>query len=308
MEQTPQSDDTSQLFACLDAGGTTFKCALINQTQNVVAGLRVPTTSPQETLSACVDFFKDQETKGLRAQSMGIASFGPLNIDPKSKAYGVILDGPKSTWAGTDLKTFFEEALNLSVGINTDVNGAMLAELHWGAAKGCKSAAYVTVGTGIGAGLYTNGNLIGEPAHPEFGHFRLKRHKSDLNFTGTCSVHGDCLEGLASAIALKTRFGDPEKLPSNHIAWEIEAYYLAQACNVLSLTLRPQRIILGGGIMQAPHLIHMIRTQYTKLLQGYLNQSTDDIVELIVTPKLGGDAGLFGGAYLAKNIVSQEKF
>lgn len=303
MKEKHKKPASSKVFATIDAGGTTFKCALVDASQAVLASLRVPTSSPNETLEACLSFFTSLEEAGLNANAMGIASFGPIDVDPASQSYGTILDGPKSVWAGTNLKSYFETHLSVPVGIDTDVNGALLAEMEWGAAKGANSAAYVTIGTGIGAGLFANGGLIGKPSHPEFGHIRVKRHEADDDFLGVCSIHGDCLEGVASATALTERFGDPKDLNFNHIGWEIEAYYLAQACNALSLTFRPDKIVLGGGIMLAPHLLDMVREQYTTLINSYLGQSVSDIETLIVRPGLGDDAGLMGGVCLAKGAV-----
>ncbi len=304
---TPQAGQ-GIVLASIDAGGTTFKCALIRvepASAQVIARVRIPTTTPDETLAACAQFFQEQaSTHGLQASAMGIASFGPIDIDPSSASCGMIMDGPKSSWPGTNLKTYFEQALSISgaipVAINSDVNGALLAEMAWGAAQGCDTAAYMTIGTGIGAGLFVNGGLVGRPSHPEFGHIQVKRHDKDKVFSDVCTFHGDCLEGLASATALTRRFGDPRELEQDHVAWEIEAFYLAQACLSLSLAIRPQRIVLGGGIMLAPHLIGQVRREYAALLNGYLAQSKSDIAQLIVTPGLGDDAGIFGGARLAQ--------
>jgi fructokinase len=238
----------------------------------------------------------------MKICAMGIASFGPIDVDVNSPTYGVVLDGPKLGWAGTDLKTFFETSLSIPVAIDTDVNGALLAEIQWGSARGVKSAAYITIGTGIGAGIYANSGLIGKPSHPEFGHIRLNRHDADRGFKGVCSFHGDCLEGLASATALTSRFGNPGELPNDHIGWDIESFYLAQACNTLALTFRPEKIILGGGLMLAPHLLGDVRAQYASLANRYLEETPNDIENLIVTPELGDDAGLYGGVYLAKEL------
>lgn len=294
------ADLSGPIIAAIDAGGTTFKCALIESSGEIIDQIRVPTTTPDETIAACVRYFSEHKNIDDRAECMGIASFGPLDIDTNSKNYGAILDGPKSGWAGVNLKDAFEMALNIPVAVDTDVNGALLAEMEWGAAKGCKSAVYMTIGTGIGAGIYANGDLLGQPSHPEFGHIQLKRHPKDSEFEGVCELHGDCLEGLASAPALLSRYGDPEKLPHDHVGWEIIAYYLAQACLSLSLTLRPERLVLGGGIMLAPHLITAVRQQYAQFLNGYLGQSSQEIDELITTPGLGDNAGVLGGVRIAQ--------
>lgn len=302
-----QSPEQAPILAAIDAGGTTFKCALIQEGKGILSSLRVPTTHPDATLSACAGFFQEQAAKGVKATAMGIASFGPINVDEKSPTYGTILDGPKGRWAGTNLKTYFEKALGIPVAIDTDVNGALLAEMKWGAARGVQSACYVTIGTGIGAGIYANGGLIGKPSHPEFGHVRVRRHSADADFKGVCTFHGDCLEGLASATALTKRFGNPVDLAEDHIGWKIEAYYLAQACTALALSFRPDRIVLGGGLMLAPHLLGKVRAQYALLINGYLGQSAADIDALIVTPGLGDDAGLFGGACLARDLHDPSK-
>jgi len=303
MTVSTQSEPPAPIVAAIDAGGTTFKCALIQEGQGIIAGIRVPTTQPSETLQGCAQFFKDHAALGRKPSVMGIASFGPIDVDPQSSNYGMILDGPKLGWAATNLKTYFEQELSLKVKVDTDVNGALLAEMRWGAAKGANSAAYVTVGTGIGGGLFANGELIGRPFHPEFGHIRLRRHEADKDFPGVCAYHGDCLEGLASATAITKRFGNPVGLPEGHIGWDIEAYYLAQACNTLSLLLRPDKIVLGGGLLLAPHLIGRVRKQYAGLMNNYLSQSRSEIESLIVTPGLGDDAGLFGGACLAHDML-----
>ena len=286
-------------LASIDAGGTTFKCAIIEIGKGILVSKRIPTTDPVKTVEGCVQFFKEQEAAGYEFDGVGIAAFGPLDVNIRSKNYGSILDTPKLGWSNFNLKQAFESALEKPVNIDTDVNGALLAEMKWGAAETCESAAYVTIGTGIGAGLFANEGLVGKPSHPEFGHIRVQRHSKDVDFDGVCSFHSDCLEGLASATAMTQRFGNPVELPESHIGWEIEAYYLAQACLILYLTNRPERIILGGGLMLAPHLLGQVKAKFGELLNGYLGQSVAEIDDLIVTPKLGDDAGLFGGAYLA---------
>jgi fructokinase len=217
------------------------------------------------------------------------------------------LPGPKFGWAGVNLYDAFTKALAVPVAIDTDVNGALLAAAQWGAAAGKISAAYVTIGTGIGAGILCGGSLAGKPHHPEFGHIRGERLRDDHDFSGVCSIHGACLEGLASGPSLHARFGDPEKLPQGHAAWDIIAFYLAQACISLSLSFRPEIIILGGGVMQSKFLLPKIKSQYRQQINGYLGQSDDDVSAFIVAPNLGAKAGLWGGAYLAINSEAVRK-
>lgn len=298
-ESCPMSP--KKIIAGIDAGGTTFKCAVANLNGEILECARIVTTSPEETISDCIDFFRSQEANyDCELDTLGIGSFGPLDIEPTSESFGTILDTPKEGWSRTPLKQAFEIGLGTSVKINTDVNAALLAEMRSGSAVNTSSAAYVTIGTGIGAGIYANGNFLGSPTHPEFGHIFVKRHRDDEAFRGVCSFHGECLEGLASAAAFEARYGAPSLLPTDHPGWRIEAFYLAQACIVLNTTIRPEKIILGGGLMQATNLIDHIRAQFRLLNADYLPISPEQVSELIVPPKHGLQAGLKGALELAK--------
>ncbi len=290
---------THILHGGIDAGGTTFKCGVADAQGKLLATYRVPVSDPASTIAQCADFFHAQAGLGT-LQSFGIASFGPLDVDPHSPHYGTILHTPKPGWAHTPLRAQFEAALKLSVAIDTDVNGALLAEMESGAARGAASAAYMTIGTGIGAGLYVNGALAGRPFHPEFGHIPLRRHADDARFDGTCPFHGDCLEGLASVTAVRARWGDPEAFSDTHPAWAIIADYLAQAARVLTLSFRPERIVLGGGLMLAPHLLGHVRTAYDQQMAGYLGAEGISGEALLHTPGLGDHAGLIGAIRLGR--------
>ncbi|MCH2456946.1 MAG: ROK family protein, partial [Henriciella sp.] len=187
----------NMLHGGIDAGGTTFKCGLADASGALVASHRVPVTTPEETLAATADWFTAHIEPGTLT-TFGIASFGPIDVDPRSASYGTITGSAKPGWSGTNLHAHFANTLGLPVTVDTDVNGALLAEMKQGAAKGCASTAYVTVGTGIGAGLFANGGFLGRPSHPEFGHIALRRHPGDENFESVCPFQDDCLEGLAS--------------------------------------------------------------------------------------------------------------
>lgn len=282
-------------FGGIDAGGTTFKCVVAEQDGTVLAQARFSSLVPEKTLKECIAFFRPHLGS---ISGLGIASFGPIDIDPVSSGYGRILETPKKGWSNVFLKSCFDNALGVNCVVNTDVNGALLGEMHWGRAQGVNSAAYVTIGTGIGAGIFSNGGFVGAPTHPEFGHIRLERHAHD-DFEGLCSFHSNCLEGLASAPALSARFGSTENMDMNHKGWEIEAWYLAQACISLYLTIRPDRIILGGGIMLANGLLDKVRNETEKLLNGYTDIKSAEIDQLIVTPGLGDNAGVLGAVCLA---------
>lgn len=283
----------SRAGAGIDAGGTTFKCGVTDETGHLVASRRIPVTDPCATLLQCLLFFEETRA-AIPFESFGIASFGPLDNDPASPNYGTILETPKLGWTGINLRQFFKDGLNLNVVVDTDVNGALLAEMNRGAAQNCQTAAYITIGTGIGAGMWVNGQLAGRPSHPEFGHIPVQRHPDDTAFPGTCPYHGDCLEGVASATAIRARFGEPSELEANSPAWLIIADYLAQACRTLTLTLRPECIVLGGGLMLAPHLVGLVRQRYVQQLGGYLGTGAATAESLIVRPGLGDDAGLLG--------------
>lgn len=288
-----------RLLGGIDAGGTTFKCGISDASGNLLEKHRVAVTSPDATLTACAEFFR-AATGGRGLDSLGIASFGPLEVAPASPDYGTILQTPKQGWTGTSLTAFFGHALGVHPVVDTDVNGALLAEMTKGAARGAGSAAYVTIGTGIGAGIYINGGFAGRPVHPEFGHIPLRRHAKDQAFAGICPFHGDCLEGLASVTAMRARWGEPGDLPANHAGWAIIANYLAQACQVLTLTLRLEKIILGGGLMLAPHLLGRVRRAFDAQNAGYLGKHSKPGAALIDSPGLGDDAGLIGALLLAE--------
>lgn len=299
------SKQNGLLVGGVDGGGTTFKCCISTAEGEILRSERFVTARPEDTMDACSDFFVRCAKAGQPPEGIGIACFGPLDIDPQSANYGSILNTPKAGWSGFNVRNELADRTGLPVSVDTDVNGALGAEMAWGAARGAKSAVYVTVGTGIGAGIFANGDFLGRPSHPEFGHIRVTRHRDDI-YGGSCSFHGDCLEGLTSAPAVEARFGPPELMAPDHPGWEIVACYLAQACISLTLTLRPEKIVLGGGLLLAPGLIDHIREQYAAMLNGYLDMPTDAVAQLIVLPGLGDNAGLLGGAKLAlQSLVSQ---
>ena len=284
-------------FGGIDAGGTTFKCGIADLNGNLVDRKRFLVTTPEETLAQCVQFFRDVANKH-DLQSFGIASFGPLDVAPDSETYGTILTTPKPGWKNTDLRGYFSSALGIPVGIDTDVNGALLAEMLRGAAIGADSAAYITIGTGIGAGIISGGSFLGRPSHPEFGHISVRRHPNDLAHKSVCPFHTDCLEGFASVTAMRARWGEPKDLPEDHEGWDIIADYLAQACRTLTLTLRLERIVLGGGLMLAPHLLGRVRRAYDVQMGVYFGDQMIDGEVLIDRPGLGDDAGLIGAILL----------
>jgi fructokinase len=291
----------------IEAGGTKFICAIGSSPDDIHAEVRFPTTQPEETLGAAVDFFRQFMVKNnLRLDGIGIGSFGPLDLDRSSPNYGKITTTPKPGWAFIDLVRTISEQTGVPVVLDTDVNAAAYGEIIWGAAQGLSDIVYFTIGTGIGGGLIMAGQPHHGLIHPEMGHMLLPRDLESDPFEGLCPFHGDCFEGLCSGPALQARYGQPaETLPDYHPAWELEAHYIALALNNTICTLSPQRIILGGGVMQQPHILPIIRLKVQQLLNNYVQAPAiiDHIDQYIVSPGLGGRAGVLGAIALAKNTM-----
>ncbi|WP_025745891.1 ROK family protein [Kallotenue papyrolyticum] len=299
---------TSAVFGAIEAGGTKFVCAIGSGPDDVRATTRFPTTTPAETLARTIAFFREYQQQEGRLAAIGIGSFGPIDPDPRSPTYGRITATPKPGWANTDIVGAIRAALGVPVAFDTDVNAAVLGEARWGAAQGLTNAVYITVGTGIGGGALVNGQLVHGLVHPEMGHMRLPRDAARDPFAGVCPYHGDCWEGLASGPALAARWGQPaETLPSEHPAWALEAHYLALALVNIICVLSPQRIILGGGVMQQQQLFPLIHHETRALLNGYIRSPalSEAIETFIVPPGLGGRSGQLGALALAQQAAQQ---
>lgn len=286
----------------IEAGGTKFVCAVGTGPHDLRAVVQFPTTTPEETLGHAIAFFRAQQEKGLDLAGVGIGSFGPLDPDPSSATFGHITTTPKPGWAWVDIAGRVQEALGVPVRFDTDVNAAALGEGRWGAAQGLHTFVYLTVGTGIGGGGLVHGALLHGLMHPEMGHIRVPHDWEADPYSGCCPYHGDCLEGLASGPALEGRWGQPgESLPPDHPAWDLEARYLALGLVDIICILSPQRIVMGGGVMQQRHLFPRIRQQVRELLAGYLRvpEAVERMEAYIVPPALGGRAGVLGAIALA---------
>ena len=285
-----------KLFGAIEAGGTKFVCAIGTEQGNILEKVIIPTSTPDKTLAQVIAFFKDKPI-----QALGVGSFGPIDPNLDSPTYGYITKTPKPNWSDYNLIGVLKQHFDLPIGFDTDVNGAALGELNWGAAKGLSSSLYITVGTGIGAGAVIEGNRVHGLLHPEMGHISVRRHPDD-NYQGTCPFHGDCLEGLAAGPAIEKRWGElANTLPVEHQAWEMEAYYLAQALVNYILILSPEKIIMGGGVMKQAHLFPLIRQKVKEMLNGYVSKAEilTHIDHYIVPPLLGDNAGICGGIALA---------
>lgn len=290
------------LFGGIEAGGTKFVCAVGTGPDDLRNEIRFSTTTPAETLSRAIAYFQEQHRQEPLA-AIGIASFGPVDPNPHSSTFGYITTTPKPGWANTDFGGAVSRALGLPVGFDTDVNGAALGEFRWGAARALDNFIYLTIGTGVGGGGMMNGRLMHGLVHPEMGHIYLPPHPDDPHPEGFCPFHGNCLEGMTNGPAVEQRWGRPgETLPPGHLAWEIEAHYLALGLVNFICTLSPQRIIMGGGVMAQSHLLPLIRQKVLTLLNGYVQSPTilEQIDDYIVPPALGSKAGVAGAIALAE--------
>ena len=292
------------LFGGIEGGGTKFVCAVGTGPDDIREEIRYPTTTPEESIGRAVDFFRRFE----ELSAVGIACFGPLDPNPRSPTWGYVTTTPKPGWAHTEFAGLVQRELGVPVGFDTDVNAAALAEHRWGAAQGLDSCLYLTVGTGIGGGALVEGHLIHGLMHPEMGHVRIPHDFQADPFPGLCPYHGDCLEGLACGPAIRARWGQPaETLPPDHPAWALEAHYLALGLVAYIVTLSPQRIMLGGGVMAQTHLFPLIRKEVQALLNGYIQSPAllDQIQDYIVPPALGNRAGVLGAIALAQDAARQ---
>ncbi len=288
------------LLGAIEAGGTKFLCAVSDRDGATLMQTRIPTTTPDETLGAASAFFADAIARHGALAAFSIGSFGPLSLNPVASDYGCITSTPKAGWQDVDLLGHFRDTIAAPTALDTDVNCAAVGERLFGSGQGLDTFCYVTVGTGIGVGVLINGAPHGGANHPEAGHIRLPRAPSDDRFAGTCPYHGDCLEGLASGPAMKARWGVPaEALPGDHRAWDIAADYLAGLCATLTYTVRPDRIIIGGGVMQ-PQMYDRVRRALTEKLAGYdASMRAIDMADYVAAPTAGASAGLTGALALA---------
>ncbi len=289
---------TREPVGAVEAGGTKFRCAVVSSDMVVVESVSVPTTDPDTTLTAVADFFgRAQPVAGL-----GIASFGPVDLDPDSPGYGSMLDTPKPGWSGAPILGRLSEALGVPAGIQTDVEAAAVAEQTLGPEPRPRRLAYVTVGTGIGAAVAVDGTPWRGRHHSELGHIGVRRVAGD-DYPGHCPFHRDCLEGMACGPAMAERWGvDPAETGDRDDVWALEAAYLAQLVRVLAYSFAPDRIVFGGGIGSRPGLAEMIRAASHTDLGGYADYSTNENT-YVAAPALGDASGLLGAALIARSLL-----
>lgn len=290
-------------LGALEAGGTKMVCAVGDESGKIFEQISLPTKTPEETVPAMIDYFKN-----AKVEALGIGCFGPIDPDKQSETYGYITSTPKLAWANYNIVGAFEAALGIPVGFDTDVNGSVLGEATFGQAKGKSSVIYVTIGTGVGVGVYIEGKLLHGMLHPEAGHVMVRRREGDT-YEGKCPYHKACLEGMAAGPAVEARWGDKAiHLKDRKEVWDLEAYYIAQALTGYILTLSPEMIILGGGIMHQEQLFPMIRSYVTEMLNGYIQTSeVKDMEHYIVPASLNDDQGIMGALELGRRALTGNK-
>jgi fructokinase len=288
-------------YGGIEAGGTKWVCAIGTNPDDLYDVVTFPTTTPEETIVRAADFFASDGS----VAAIGVGSFGPIDLRRDSPTWGWITTTPKPGWANTDVASALADALHVPIAVDTDVNAAALGEHRWGAAVGLDTFCYITVGTGIGGGGMVNAQLMHGLVHPEFGHMRVPHDRERDPFDGVCPYHGDCLEGLASGEAIRTRWGKAAAAGDDERVWQLEAEYLALGLVNVICTLSPERIVLGGGVMKQPQLLPLVRRHVRELLAGYIDapELSGDLAQYLVEPALGDRAGVLGSLELARSAL-----
>ena len=286
------------LLGAIEAGGTKFVVAVADENFNIIDRTAFPTLDGEQTLDQAIAFFDQYDN----IDAIGIAAFGPIDIVPESKTYGYVLDTPKHGWSGYDFLGRMKAWRDIPYYWTTDVNGAGWAEFTTGAAKDVDNMVYLTVGTGVGAGIVSGGHLVSGYGHPEAGHIFLQKHPEDT-YAGNCPFHGaNCLEGLAAGPAIEERWGmSAKEIPDDHLAWRMEAFYLAQAILDYTMILRPEKVVLGGGVPHREILFSLIRESFAEQMSDYL--AVPPLDDYIVPVANGDNAGILGCFYLAKTLL-----
>ena len=273
------------VFGGIEAGGSKWECAVGTGPDDLRGVTTIPTTTPAETIAAAVAFF---EREGP-VDALGIGCFGPLDL-----ARRVITTTPKPGWAHTEVAAELGRRLGVPLAFDTDVNAAALGEHRWGAGQGLDTFAYVTVGTGIGGGLLVDGVPLHGLQHPELGHLRIPHDREEDPFPGACPFHGDCWEGLAAGPALEARWGRPAHELVDDAPWALEARYLALGLLAVTAVVSPQRVVVGGGVLNRDGLLELVQRQLDQLVSGYV------AVPELGPPALGPRSGVLGALALVQ--------
>ena len=296
-----------RLIGAIEAGGTKFVLAVAREDGTILQEARIATRTPDQCFPEVAQFFRAAAAAHAPLASFGVASFGPIDINPASSTYGTFTTTPKPGWAGARFHDVLGE-FGVPIAVDTDVNGAALGEWLKGAGQGCTTLAYTTVGTGIGTGVVHKGKPLMGFSHYESGHIQPPRDAAVDPFAGSCPFHGDCLEGLAAGPAIAARWGQSlSELGSPPEKVELIAGYIAHLAASLVLLHMPDRLIFGGGVMKAPGLLQAVRRQTERKLAGYVRapQLDPGLEQFIVAPGLGDHAGITGAIELGRIAADQ---
>jgi len=293
------------LYGALDAGGTKMTCVVGNENGQILDQVVIPTSTPDETMPKVIEYFKSKLDPALpddeKIQALGVSCFGPVDVRTDSKTYGNILNTPKIAWRNFPMLQTLKDALgDIPMKFDLNVNCALLGEATWGAAKGLNDAVYIKIGMGVGMGAISGGKPVHGMLHPEAGHLIMSRVSGD-DYKGHCPSHGACFEGMASGSAIEERWGKPAKeLADRPEVWELEAKYIAQAITDILLTLSPQKIILGGGVMNQPQLLPLVRKYVLECVNEYIDTKELRNINAFIAPAaLNGNQGVMGAIQLA---------
>lgn len=290
----------------IEAGGTKFFVSLGDKDGKVIERTRVDTTTPEETMPQVLEAMHTyQKSHGFEA--IGVGCFGPLDPNPRSPTYGHITSTPKLPWQDYNIIGAIKAEFSAPIAFDTDVNAALLCECYWGHGKGLRDVIYVTVGTGIGAGVMANGQLVHGTHHTEIGHMRIQRSQQDQDYKGYCPFHGDCLEGLASGPSIKDRWqvDSALDLAEDHDGWDLEAEYLGYMVHNLMCFFSPEKIVLGGGVMKQAHLFGQIHQKSAESINAYIRHCTaEKMAEIVVPASFGDNTGAMGALALALSAES----
>lgn len=283
-------------LGALEAGGTKMVCAIGDEKGHIFDRISIPTLTPADCVPEIIEYFSKNNIDAL-----GIGSFGPIELNPSSSAYGYITSTPKKAWINYNLVGNFTKRLACPIGFDTDTNAAALGEASFGITRGLDASMYITIGTGIGVGIFVENRLLHGMLHPEAGHILLAKHPSDT-YKGKCPFHSNCFEGLASGPAIEERFGaKADTLADREDVWELEAFYIGQALVNYTLTVSPKRIVLGGGVMHQKQLFPLVRAQFAKMMNGYIKtKELKDLDYYIVPSSLKDNQGILGCFKLAE--------
>lgn len=283
------------MYGSIEFGGTKIKCAIFDENGKMVDDSWIDTKNPDENLEKIGEFFKKNPVKAA-----GVGAFGPIDLNEKSKTYGHIQNTPKKLWVNYDLLGKLKKEVSDKIGLVTDVGLSLIGESQKGAGEGLNSSLYLTIGTGIGGAYVQDGKLLNGYSHPEMGHISIERIKGD-DFKSNCTYHENCLEGLASGPSVNKRLGkNPKEADLSKKAFKIAANYIAQAIYTYTLVLRPEVVIIGGGLINKDGFIELIREEFDQIKGNYIDIKTSE--KYIVKPKLGNDSALIGGYLLAKSL------